>query len=230
MVAAVQLILGAGESVMSGIFYCHERGSPHPLPLWCAGWTCCQWFHSSTDHTDPSAPDAGLITWAAWKKKKNMLVTTAVMDFPNYWQQAHENFKRQARQSHKRLELLSFDLSTKPSAFWIFIQNCKCSVILSVSSMMCSQNEFIHLSLKQHRRCSRFTHGFNTDLAVSPLTQFLNSIWYRMSASVPCSTGQFVSLSKENATEPRWGKKRKKKCCLANVSRLFGRITSQQEL
>lgn len=60
----------------------------------------------------------------------------------------------------------------------------------------------------------RFSPGFNTDLAVSPLTQFLNSIWYRMSASVPCSTGQFVSLSKESATEPRWEKKKEKKVLL----------------
>lgn len=42
--------------------------------------------------------------------------------------------------------------------------------------------------------------GFHANLSVSPLTQFIDSIWSWTPASLPRGSGQFVSPSKEDGT------------------------------
>lgn len=157
-------------------------------------------FIRVTNHTDPStlkqtAPWEITCDWCSCTWSSQNTVATA-----ESW-----NFKWPVWQSRECLMLLSFELSTTPSGCY---KGAKCLVILSVSSARYSQNA-LSVYLWSIGLCSLwFSNGFNTNLAVSPLTQFLNSIWYWISASVHAALANLYPHIKRMGTGPD-----EKACC-----------------
>lgn len=91
------------------------------------------------------------------------------------------NFKHRVWQSGNCLMLMSFDSRATPSEYW-----CEVADVWRFSGFhqRCVPEKIHPSPFEATPPILSFSTGFNTNLAVSPLTQFLKSIWYWIAASV----------------------------------------------